>query len=216
VWYWLAFFWQQGGSLFNAQQNAATFNSDAGVAATEQWRDMVWKHKILSLSSGFNDFKVGNAAMELNSTSVLGGYRDDMGNANIGIAPLPPGKVPATVSGGGNLAIIKGCKDPQAAWAFLNWFGSTETNRRWCLATGALPTRKSVLYSKEFQDFLTTDPKGDVMMDGLAFTYIRPNIPEYGDASLFIARAVEEAVFDNKDPRPLLDRAKQETDRLFK
>ena len=73
-----------------------------------------------------------------------------------------------------------------------------------------------MLYSKEFQDFLTTDPKGDVMMDGLAFTYIRPNIPEYGDASLFIARAVEEAVFDNKDPRPLLDRAKQETDRLFK
>ena len=31
VWYWLAFFWQQGGVLFNAQHNAATFNSDAGV-----------------------------------------------------------------------------------------------------------------------------------------------------------------------------------------
>jgi ABC-type glycerol-3-phosphate transport system substrate-binding protein len=216
VWYWLAFFFQQGGELFNAQQNAAAFNSPAGVAATEQWRDMVWKHKIISLSSGFNDFKVGNAAMELSSTSVLGGYRDEMGNANIGIAPLPPGKVPATVSGGGNLAIIKGCKDPQAAWVFLNWFGSTEVNRRWCLATGALPTRKSVLNSKEYQDYLVSDPKGEVMIQGLEFTRIRPNIPQYGDASLYIARAVEESVFDNKDPLPLLDRAKKETDLLFK
>ncbi len=218
VWYWLAFFWQQGGQLFNAEQTASTFNTPAGVAATNMWRDMVWKHKILSLSAGFSDFKAGNAAMELSSSSVLGNYRDVMGNANIGLAPLPPGPggVRATVSGGGNLTILSGCKDPQAAWVFLNWMGSTEVNKRWCLATGALPTRKSVLESNEYQDYLLADPKNRTMLEGLQFTMIRPNIPEYGDASRFIALAVEESVFENKDPQPLLDRAKGETDQLFK
>jgi len=218
VWYWLAFIWQQGGELYNAEQTTTTFNSPAGVAATNMWRDMVWTHKILNLSAGFSDFKAGNAAMELNSSSVLGNYRDEMGNANIGLAPLPPGPtgIRATVSGGGNLAILTGCKDPQAAWLFLTWLGSTEVNKRWCLATGALPTRKSVLSSKEYQDYLLSDPKNKTMLDGLAFTRIRPNIYQYADTSRYIPLAVEKALFENLDPKPLLDAAKVEADQLFK
>ena len=54
------------------------------------------------------------------------------------------------------------------------------------------------------------------MIEGLDFTMIRPNIPEYGDASRIIAQAVEKAVYDNVDPAPLLDEAKAEVDKLFK
>ena len=100
VWYYIAFFWQQDGQLFNAEQTAGAFNSEAGVAAAQYWRDLVWKYKALNLSAGWSDFKVGNAAMELSSTSVLGDYRNVMGNANVGLAPLPKGKKRATVSGG--------------------------------------------------------------------------------------------------------------------
>lgn len=216
IWYYLAFFWQQEGKLFNADQTAGTFNSEAGVAAAQYWRDIVWKHKALNLSGGWSEFKVGNAAMELSSTSVLGDYRNVMGNANLGLAPLPMGKKKATVSGGGNLAIFKDCKDPRAAWEFLSWMSSPEVNKRWCLATGALPTRKSVIDSPEYKDFLKTDAKGKVLISGLDFTMIRPNIPEYGDASRIIAQAVEKAVYDNLDPAPLLDEAKIEVDKLFK
>lgn len=215
VWYWLAFFWQQEGDLFNDDLTEAAFNTEAGIAATEFWKDLVWKHKALNLSAGWSDFKVGNAAMELSSTSVLGNYRDVMGNANIGVAPLPKGKTRATVSGGGNLAIFKDCEDPRAAWEFLSWLGSPEVNKRWCLVTGALPTRKSVLESTEYQDFLISDPKGNILLEGLDFTMIRPNIPQYGDASRIIAMAVEKAVYDNLDPAPLLDEAKAEVDKLF-
>ncbi|HAK46594.1 MAG TPA: hypothetical protein DCO79_11840 [Spirochaeta sp.] len=216
IWYYLAFFWQQDGQLFNEALTEGAFNTEAGVAAAEYWRDIVWKHKALNLSGGWSEFKVGNAAMELSSTSVLGNYRDVMGNANVGLAQLPMGKKKATVSGGGNLAIFKDCKDPRAAWEFLSWMSSPEVNKRWCLSTGALPTRKSVIDSPEYQDFLKTDPKGEVLLSGLEFTMIRPNIPEYGDASRIIAQAVEKAVYDNVDPAPLLDEAKVEVDKLFK
>ena len=216
VWYYLAFFWQQDGQLFNDDLTEAAFNSEAGVAAAQFWRDIVWKQKALNLSGGWSEFKVGNAAMELSSTSVLGNYRDVMGNANVGLAQLPMGKKKATVSGGGNLAIFKDCKDPRAAWEFLSWMSSPEVNKRWCLATGALPTRKSVVDSPEYQDFLRTDSKGEILLSGLDCTMIRPNIPEYGDASRILAQAVEKAVYDDLDPAPLLDEAKIEVDKLFK
>ena len=215
VWYWLAFFWQQEGVLFNEALTTAEFNSPAGVAATQLWRSMVWEHKMLSLSTSFADFSAGNAAMEFSSSSTYGSYKDSLGRANVGVAPMPKGKVNAAVSGGGNLAILQGCKDPRAAWELINWLGSTEINTRWCIVTGALPTRKSVLATQEYRDYLLSDPNVELMLKGLDTTIVRPNIAQYSDASRIIAEAVEEAVFQNKDPKPLLDRAKREVARLF-
>jgi ABC-type glycerol-3-phosphate transport system substrate-binding protein len=216
VWYWLAFFAQQGGKLFNDATTEGTFNSEAGVAATNFWRKLVYEDKILTLSAGWGDFEAGIAAMELTSSAELGGYKDSMGANNIGIVPLPRGKVSATVTGGGNLAILSACPDKKAAWAFLSWLGSTEINKRWTLATGAIPIRKSVIATAEYQDFLIRDPFAKTMLSTLDTAFVRPNVPQYGDASRILALAVEESVFKNTDPKPLLDKAKAEVDKLFK
>jgi multiple sugar transport system substrate-binding protein len=215
IWYWLAFFWQQEGKLFNDALNAGAFNSDAGVAATEFWKRLV-KEQVLSLSAGFADFAAELAAMELSSSSVLGSYRDNMGNNRVGLSALPKGKVNATVTGGGNLAMFSVCPDYEAGWSFLSWLGSTDVNKRWALATGAIPVRKSVINEPEYKDYTLMDPKGNIMISTLEYAHIRPNIPEYGDASRIIAVAVEDALFNDKDPKPLLNKAKQEVDQLFK
>jgi ABC-type glycerol-3-phosphate transport system substrate-binding protein len=214
IWYWLAFFWQQEGQLFNEALNAGAFNSQAGVEATNAWRRLV-KEEILSLSAGWADFEAEIAAMELSSSSVLGSRRDNMGNKRVGLAGLPKGKTHATVTGGGNLAMFSGCPDYKAGWAVLSWLGSTEINKRWALATGAIPTRKSVLEEPEYKDYLLRDPKGNLMISTLTYAHVRPNVPEYGDASRIIAVAVEDALFNDKDPKPLLDKAKAEVDALF-
>jgi sn-glycerol 3-phosphate transport system substrate-binding protein len=216
IWYWLAFFNQAGGKLFNDKVTEGTFNSEAGVAATNFWRRLVWEDKILTLSAGWSDFEAGIAAMELTSSAELGGYKDSMGARSIGIAPLPKGKQGATVTGGGNLAIFSRCPDKKAAWAFLSWLGSTELNKRWTIATGAIPTRKSVLQTAEYQDFMIRDPFVKTMLSTLDNAFVRPNVPQYGDASRIIALAVEESVFKNVDPKPLLDKAKADVDKLFK
>ena len=215
VWYWLAFFWQQEGKLFNDAVNAGTFNSEAGVAATHLWRQFA-REGIMSLSAGSADFEAELAAMELSSSSVMGRYRDNLGNARFGLSSLPRGKVVATVTGGGNMAMFSTCPDKQAGWAVLSWLGSTAVNKRWALATGSIPVRQSVLSTPEYGDYLLSDPKGNLMISTLQNAYIRPNVPEYGDASRIIAMAVEEAVFKDTDAKPLLDKAKAEVDALFK
>ncbi len=215
VWYWLAFFFQQEGKLFNDALNAGMFNSEAGAAATDLWRQLA-REKLMSLSPGSADFEAENAAMELSSSSVLGRYRDNMGNARFGLSALPKGKVAATVTGGGNMAMFSNCPDKKAGWAVLSWLNSTQINKRWALSTGSIPVRQSVIETPEYGDYLLSDPKGNIMMSTLKDAFIRPNVPEYGDASRIIALAVEEAVFKDLDPKPLLDKAKADVDNLFK
>jgi len=146
----------------------------------------------------------------------MGRYRDNMGNARFGLSALPKAKAVATVTGGGNLAMFSSCPDKKAGWAVLSWLGSTQVNKRWALATGSIPVRQSVLGTPEYGDYLMSDPKGNMMISTLQNAYIRPNLPEYGDASRIIAMAVEEAMFKDTDPKPLLDKAKAEVDALFK
>jgi len=215
VWYWLAFFFQQEGKLFNEALNAGAFNSEAGVAATDLWRQLA-REGLMSLSPGTADFEAELAAMELSSSSVMGRYRDNMGNARFGLAELPKGKVAATVTGGGNMAMFSSCPDKKAGWAVLSWLNSTQVNKRWALSTGSIPVRQSVLGTPEYSDYLMSDPKGNAMIATLASAHIRPNIPEYGDASRIIAFAVEEAMVKDTDPQPLLDKAKADVDALFK
>jgi len=215
VWYWLAFFFQQEGKLFNEALNAGAFNSEAGVAATDLWRQLA-REGLMSLSPGTADFEAELAAMELSSSSVMGRYRDNMGNARFGLAELPKGKVAATVTGGGNMAMFSSCPDKKAGWAVLRWLNSTQVNKRWALSTGSIPVRQSVLGTPEYSDYLMSDPKGNAMIATLASAHIRPNIPEYGDASRIIAFAVEEAMVKDTDPQPLLDKAKADVDALFK
>jgi len=215
VWYWLAFFWQQEGKLFNDALNTGVFNSEAGVAASNLWRQFA-REGLMSLSPGSADFEAELAAMELSSSSVMGRYRDNMGNARFGLTALPRGKVSATVTGGGNMAMFSNCPDKKAGWAVLSWLNSTQVNKRWALATGSIPVRQSVMETPEYSDYMMSDPKGAVMLSTLKDAFIRPNIPEYGDASRIIAMAVEEAVFKDQDPKPLLDKAKADVDALFK
>jgi sn-glycerol 3-phosphate transport system substrate-binding protein len=215
VWYWLAFFFQQEGKLFNDALNAGAFNSAAGAAATDLWRQLA-REGLMSMSPGSADFEAELAVMELSSSSVMGRYRDNMGNARFGLAALPKGKVSATVTGGGNLAMFSSCPDKKAGWAVLSWLNSTQVNKRWALSTGSIPVRQSVLSTPEYSDYLMSDPKGNAMIATLQDAFIRPNIPEYGDASRIIAFAVEEAMINDQDPKPLLDKAKAEVDALFK
>ena len=98
----------------------------------------------------------------------MGRYRDNMGNARFGLSELPKGKVAATVTGGGNMAMFSSCPDKKAGWAVLSWLNSTQVNKRWALSTGSIPVRQSVLATPEYSDYLMSDPKGNAINAGWA------------------------------------------------
>ncbi len=215
IYYWLAFLWQNNGQLFSADYSTSKFNEQPGVEAAQFWVDLVQKHKIVPLAAPDKGFANGLVAMEFASTSSLADYRT-MLKDDLGMGPMPKGKKAATGVGGGNLGIFTKCADVNAAWEFIKWMVSTETNLKWSTASGYVPLRPAVVASADYQAYLTKEPLGKVILAQMSTGVVRPNVPAYANASQEIGQAVEQAVFGNKDPKPLLDAAAVKVNGMLK
>jgi len=64
-----------------------------------------------------------------------------------------------------------------------------------------------VLASPEYQSYLAENPAVQVVIEQFQYARARPNEVSYADVSRILGVAVEEAVFGNLDPKPILDNA---------
>ena len=195
VYYWLAFLWQNNGALFSDDFKAVRFDEAAGVEALQFWVDLAKKDRSLPLAPPENGFEGGKVGMAIASTARLSALRKALGPDNLGMAPLPGHKRTATGVGGANLAILSRAKDQAAAWEFIRWMTSPETNLAWSIASGYLPLRQSVVQSAAYQDYLKQTPQAQVILDQMAVAVVRPNVPAYTPVSREIGLAIEAALF---------------------
>ncbi len=209
VYYWLAFLWQNGGALFGDDGQSLRFNEPAGVEALQYWIDLAKTDKSLPLSPPENGFETGQVAMTLVSSARLAAMLKALGPDKLGVAPLPAQERAATGVGGANLAILSGSQHPQAAWEFIRWMTSPETNLHWSKATGYLPLRQSVIDSADYQAYLKETPQAQVILDQLPAAVVRPNVPEYTAVSREIGLAIEDALFKDVPAQAALDAAAQ-------
>jgi ABC-type glycerol-3-phosphate transport system substrate-binding protein len=207
VYYWLAFLWQNGGALLGEDGQTLRFNEPAGVEALQFWLDLAKTDKSLPLSPPENGFETGQVAMTLVSSARLAAMLKAVGPDTLGVAPLPAQKQAATGVGGANLAILSGSRHPQAAWEFIRWMTSPETNLRWSKATGYLPLRQSVIDAADYQAYLQETPQAQVILDQLPAAVVRPNVPAYTPLSREIGLAIEDALFKDVPASAALDAA---------
>lgn len=216
VYHFIAFLWQAGGELYTPDFSKVAFNSDAGVAATQFWIDLAHKHKVLSLSPPQQGFETGRIAMQYSSTSSIEATRAKV-KFDMGVATIPAGKKKATGVGGSSLAIFKTTAAREAAaWEFVKWMSSTDTNLNWSMMTGYTPLRESVLNSAAYRKYMGTRPDADIVVKQGEIARVRPNTTTYADMSVILAVAVEEALFGPSDPKAALDKAAVEANNLIK
>ncbi|MDY0289992.1 MAG: ABC transporter substrate-binding protein [Sphaerochaeta sp.] len=87
-----------------------------------------------------NLFAAGKAAIEFNGPWAINGFRG--AGIDLGIAEVPSGpKGHKTWGGDTVLTITKDSKVKDAAWEFIEFWNSTETQRTWALKVGFPPTR---------------------------------------------------------------------------
>jgi len=207
VYYWLAFLWQNDGALFSDDFKAVRFNEPAGVEALQFWVDLAKKERALPVTPPDNGFEGGKVGMTIASTARLSALRKAVGADNLGMAPLPAHKRAATGVGGANLAILSGAKDQAAAWEFIRWMTSAETNLAWSMASGYLPLRQAVVQSAAYQDYLKQTPQAQVILDQMAVAVVRPNVPAYTAVSREIGLAIEAVFFTDVSAQAALDAA---------
>lgn len=148
---------QNGGSLLAPGEREASFHSPEGVEALEFMTDFLLRDGTALMTPGFdyqNEFLAGNVGM-IEGSSVSLSFLEGKYTFELGIAPLPAGKVDTQLVAGTDVVLFKSNEERQAAaWAFVEWFTAPEQTARWSRETGYLPVRKSAFEVPAFVAFL--------------------------------------------------------------
>ena len=148
VWHWEAMLWEAGGAILNPSNTKAAFNSPQGLQAMTMLKDMAVDDKSVYVDTTnskytnlFNANKIGmlvTGPWDLSTIQVPYGVQ---------IMPTFAGSSAGhqSISGPDNWVVFNnGDTQVKAAETFVTWLTAPAQVKEISLATGDLPTRKSV------------------------------------------------------------------------
>jgi len=205
--------WAAGGDITDAQ-GKATFNSEAGVKVLDYLHDLEAKYKgmrstVVSMTADdmVSSFKAGTAAM------VIGGsYRVAAARAgqpeNLVTASIPgwtaDKPTPARVAGQ-TLGIGANSKNKDGAWKFIQYYLSAPSQLAFAKA-GVMPVRASV-----YKDAFFASPQGEETQRWAQYAKDHGRLTrtpqDFAKLSEDLAKAVQEVLLKNADPKKALDAA---------
>jgi len=159
---WMIPYWQQNGELLSADERKSTLNNDKMVKAFEYTKriyDLQGGRPAIEKARGDQVhekiFSGGKLAMyfETYDTPFHQDKKDAWGKIkwSVNFAPIPPGGRPATYGGGWSNVIPMGAKNPDVAFAFIEFLTEPSVEARWQDFLGRIPSRKSVANSNDWQ-----------------------------------------------------------------
>lgn len=239
--WWCNFLWQAGGDVLEQLPDGrfkSVFNSQAGVEALKFYRKLVsdpWKdsngkvHKGVANTTATlrTDIDQGKIAMWFGyqSTVIANTQADILNPSVMGIAPMPKG--PTGITGNEINASMFGInaqqKDPrvrQAAWEFIKFMGSDEADEirvRAYVENGLGNLVNPSLLRKYGYDELVT-PVGEMWEKAMKSLFDNGKHEPFGKGVQMIyleldQPLIEYALYPNRDPKEILDRAAARTDR---
>ena len=130
---------QNGGSLYNAEGSATLLDSDAAVDAFKQWTNFYVNYKVSQEMDILNRFRVGEVPIAIADYSLYNSLQVSAPEIKSLWAFT---SVPGTVREDGNVdrsavlsstaaVMMADIGDPEAAWSFLRWWVSADTQTRY-------------------------------------------------------------------------------------
>jgi ABC-type glycerol-3-phosphate transport system substrate-binding protein len=171
---------QNGGEIFSPDGKKVVFDSPEGIEALQYLVDLVHKHKVAFLTTGFehqNDFLSGRVAMIQSSSASLAYMALQKIPFNMGIAPLPMKKRPAVVLSGTNIIMFRKPGEDLMArgWELVKWMTEPKNTARWSAETSYLPVRRSAFNEKILKDKFARYPGLESAYRQLEHAYPEPN-----------------------------------------
>ncbi|RVV97659.1 ABC transporter substrate-binding protein [Mesobaculum littorinae] len=154
------------------------------VEAYEWMADLVHEHDVASPDNvtdedtGKEDFLAGRSAIMMNSTGNYGESKEALGDA-LKVRPMPCNKVCATPIGGAGIGIIASAEArvQDAAYDFISFAASPESNAIWFSETGYMPINRHTADQQLAKDALADKPGIDVAINQLDVARGRPRPP---------------------------------------
>ncbi|MEJ6480325.1 ABC transporter substrate-binding protein [Nostoc punctiforme UO1] len=213
VFSWFPFLLSAGGEIVT--NNHPNLTNPGAIAALQFWQDLL-KDGSATLSSperGYEEdaFIAGRVAMQITGpwTYIM------KSNVDFNVFPIPASVKAATVTGTGNMYLMKSTPErEQAALKFLEYVLSEEFQTEWSIGTGFLPVNIKSAQSQAYQEILQQKPVLKVFIDQMPVSGSRPIIPGYSRLSESLGRAIE-ATMLGASPETALKQAQANLDSIW-
>jgi multiple sugar transport system substrate-binding protein len=154
-WWFMTLVWSFGGQLYDADLNPAV-NSAEAVAAVTFFKDMLALAPEGAISATGDDVTNKFLSTDIGMMVQYSGYwgmaldpNSNMHAGKIGTATMPRGAADITHLAGWNIGIPKDAKNPDAAWAFMEFVLGKSNSVAYLKAGAAAIGRKSVSTNAE-------------------------------------------------------------------
>lgn len=189
---------QAGGGWMDGATNENLMGRPETARAYQFAADLVNVHRVAQLDAAMNDdlavdlFTSGRAAIHFDSTGSLGAVKKASA-FDMGVAALPCEAVCAAPVGGAALGIFAGAPDEQkeAAWAFLKFIMTPDSNAEMFTVTGYLPILHSTADHPQAKAHLAANPEWSVAITQLKDAFVRARPPAMPEI-----RAIEPTVWE--------------------
>jgi sn-glycerol 3-phosphate transport system substrate-binding protein len=220
------------GALFtdhaNGRDGRATsvnLTDPAGLALVELWAGMAKEGTFADVGRGWDpaeqNFLAGRSAMLITSTSDVFEVQKKA-DFRVITGPLPTRDLKVrggTVVGGNSIWIMKDkpAAERQAAYRFLKFMASKESQRAWHTGTGYFPIRADVIADLEKEGFYKRNPAAKTAIDQLRSSADIPAtrgalLGVFPEARDNVASALELILAGDRTPQAALAWAKARTD----
>ena len=206
---------QNGLSMYNEEQTATTLTSEEVVSVFTDWVQYYTKMKLPYQLDFYNRFRTGTCPLGVSGYALyntikatakeidgkwqmteLPGVMDENGNINN-----------VSAGSGTACAILKDAKSPEAAWEFLKWWVSADTQFEYSMSVESVlgPVGRQAVSNIEALKRMSWDEdKIDNILDAWDNIVELPEIP----GSYYIARSIDFAFWNsangNENPKDML------------
>lgn len=197
---------QRGASVYNKELNATNLASAESVEAFKFWTEFYTEYSLEQDANFYQKFRVGT--MPLGITSYTQYLTIKLGAPEIqgkwGIAPIPgilkeDGTVDNTCSGSGTgVSIMKSSKNKDAAWKFVKWWVSADTQYRYSAEVEAIigETGRTSSANPEAVSRLNWEDEAlEVILSQWKQVKEIPEVP----GSYYVSRSIDQAFWATKN-----------------
>ncbi|CAN0656516.1 multiple sugar transport system substrate-binding protein (plasmid) [Nitratireductor aquimarinus] len=170
--------------LIDSKSGEILIDAPNTIEAYQWMASLVHEHKVASAdgvteeNNGRDAFLAGKVGIMLNSTGNYGRATKALGD-KLAVRPMPCNKTCAVPIGGAGIGILSTADDEvkDAAYKFISYAASPESNAVWFAATGYMPINKNTAAQPIAAEALANKPGIDVAINQLGFARGRPRPP---------------------------------------
>ncbi|MDB9444962.1 ABC transporter substrate-binding protein [Anabaena sp. CS-542/02] len=202
VFSWFPFLLSAGGEVVSNDQPDLT--NPGAIAALQFWQDLL-QDGSATLSPperGYEEdaFLSGRVAMQITGPWTY----ITKSNIDYDVFPIPASVTQATVTGTGNMYVMKTTPQREAAaQKFLEYVLSEQFQTEWSIGTGFLPVNLKSAQSQAYQEYAAAKPWLKVFIDQIHTAGARPIIAGYSRLSESLGRAIESSLLGQPPAKAL-------------